>query len=94
MKKMIAVGIGDRDGATVVAVKTTKTGNTSNGESVNVEARNKMEKSFRAEIEVMKKLRAPNLVAMLGACLECRPFLMILEYVVAMPYICTGFGLW
>ena len=38
------------------------------------------EREFLAEIELMKQLRHPNLVKLLGVCVEVRPFYMVLEF--------------
>ena len=40
------------------------------------------EDDFVAEVELMKRLRHPNVVSMLGCCLEEKPFLMVLELLV------------
>lgn len=39
-----------------------------------------LEKAFVAEIEVMKQLRHPNLVLLLGVCMQATPYMMVLEY--------------
>jgi serine/threonine protein kinase len=38
------------------------------------------EREFLNEVEVMKRLRHPRLVALLGVCTQARPYMMILEY--------------
>lgn len=72
--KMIADGIGDGLDPTIVAVKSAII--TSTNPAVVSQTR----ADFMAEIEVMKKIQHPNLVALLGVCVETEPLLMIIEY--------------
>ena len=39
-----------------------------------------LEADFFAEIDLMKQLRHPNLVTLLGVCTDVRPYLMIMEF--------------
>jgi serine/threonine protein kinase len=65
-----------------VAVKTLKGAGTdaATGNVDSAAATAKAEAEFMAEIDVMKSLRHPNLVTLLGVCTKERPLLMVLEY--------------
>jgi serine/threonine protein kinase len=62
-----------------VAVKMLKTGSLA-GSTVPTETRARAEAEFLAEIELMKRLRHPNLVTLLGICTRKRPFLALIEF--------------
>jgi abelson tyrosine-protein kinase 1 len=62
-----------------VAVKTLKAGDGSAVDNPTT-TMHAMETEFLAEVEVMKSLRHPNLVTLLGVCTKERPLLMVLEY--------------
>ena len=77
--KMVANGIADRSGPTVVAVKSVIVDSSRS----TAEALELAHAEFLEEINVMKRLRHPNLVMLLGVCVEAQPFLAILEYLPA-----------